>query len=72
MAGFGGYLDEYLTNGVLEKLGLSFDQWMQYPYSKQKAMIAGVSRFMKDPNNQPAREMNELERFLKLAQEQHK
>lgn len=66
VSGFGGYADEYLDARVFEFLGIPFDKWMTYTYSKQKLLIARAVRYGKARDETKGGELSKLEQaFLK-------
>jgi len=67
LVGYRNYVLEYLRCDILGKFGLSFQQWMKYPYCKRKELMYGLADFNKElPDGQ--KEMKKLhEELAKLA-----
>jgi len=63
LVGYRNYVLEYLRCDILGKFGLSFQQWMKYPYCKRKELMYGLLDFNKElPDGQ--KELKKLQEEL--------
>lgn len=67
VSGFGGYIDEYLNARIWEFLGLPFDRYMKYTYSKQKMLIERAVRYGEARDKVKNTGLNKMqEEFLRM------
>ncbi|QXO10265.1 hypothetical protein pEaSNUABM37_00306 [Erwinia phage pEa_SNUABM_37] len=71
VSGFGGYIEEYLNNRIFEFLGIPFDRWMKYTYSKQKMLSAQAIRYGKKRDEVKDNGLSDLEKaFIEANKKQ--
>jgi hypothetical protein len=63
LVGYRNYVLEYLRCDILGKYGLSFQQWMKYPYYKRKELIDALEAFSKELPDQK-KQLEQLQKDL--------